>query len=86
MLRSKDLKQFLINQFLNQGLVKPRTKYPPKSDEVKAIKVEIKQRKTELGEERKQKIKLENAHAEREARLTESKETQQSSFTTVQRF
>ena len=44
---------------LNQGLVKARTKSPSKSDEVKALKVEIKQWRKELGEERKQKIKLE---------------------------
>ena len=72
----------VVSNTLNQGLVKARTKYSVKSDEVKALKVEIKQWRKELGEERKQKIKLENALAELEANLTESKETQQSSFTT----
>ena len=70
-----------VSNTLNRGLVKARSKSPSKSGEVKALKVEIKQWRKELGEERKQKIKLEKALAEQEARLTESKETQQSSFT-----
>ena len=71
-----------VSNTLNQGLVEARTKpNATKSDEVKTLKVEIKHWRKELGEERKQKIKLENALADIEARLTESKETQQSTFT-----
>ena len=64
---------------LNRGLVKAQTKSPTNSEEIKALKVEIKEGRKELGEERKQKINLENALTELEARFTQSKEIEVSS-------
>jgi hypothetical protein len=61
---------------LNQELVKARTKSPSiKSDDVKALKVEIKQWRKVLGEERKQKIKVEKELAELEAKVNEPNKT-----------
>ena len=52
-----------------------------KSDEVKTLKVEIKHWRKELGEERKQKMKLEKALSELEAKSLES--NQHPSFTST---
>jgi hypothetical protein len=61
---------------LNKELVKARTKSPSiKSDDVKALKVEIKLWRKELGEERRQKINLEKALSELEAKVTEPNKT-----------
>jgi uncharacterized protein with von Willebrand factor type A (vWA) domain len=64
-----------VNITLNRELVVARTKsILTKCDQIKALKVEIKQWRKELGEERKQKIKLENAFSAPEVRIRESKE------------
>ena len=64
-----------VNITLNKELADARTKsISTKSDQIKALKVEIKQWRKELGEERKQKIKLENALSALEVRIRESKE------------
>ena len=65
-----------VSNTLNQELVKTRTKSPSiKSDNVKALKVEIKQWRKELCEERRQRIKLEKALSELEAKATEPNKT-----------
>ena len=65
-----------VSNTLNQELVKTRTKSPSiKSDNVKALKVEIKLWRKELGEERRQKINLEKALSELEAKVTEPNKT-----------
>ena len=63
------------NITLNRELVDARTKSSStKSDHIKALKIEIKQWRKELGDERKQKIKLETALSGLEAKINESKE------------
>ena len=62
------------NITLNRELVDARTKSTSnKSDQVKALKVEIKEWRKELGNERRQKIKLENALSDLKAKINESK-------------
>ena len=65
-----------VSVTLNKGLVEARTKPATKSVEEKALKVEIKHWRKELGEERRQKMKLEKALSEMEAKLLESVKAQ----------
>ena len=62
------------NITLNRELVDARTKSTSnKSDQVKALKVEIKEWRKELGNERRQKIKLESSLSDLKAKINESK-------------
>ena len=65
-----------VSNTLNQQLVKTVTKSPLlKSENEKALKVEIKHWRKELGEERRQRIKLEKGLSELEAKVSESNKT-----------
>ena len=65
-----------VSNTLNQQLAKTVTKSPSlKSENEKALKVEIKHWRKELGEERRQRIKLEKGLSELEAKVSESNKT-----------